>query len=116
MELSKALYFKDRREWQSWLEQYHDKESEAWLIYYKKNSGKTGISYNDALDEALCFGWIDGGMRSIQLQDFTITSIILNLLTALNAWGWLAGIMTISPCLSCTGFPDMVTSASPSKR
>jgi len=59
------LDFQDRHEWRNWLAQNHDKVKEAWLIFHKKHSGKTGISYDEALEEALCFGWIDGKLQSI---------------------------------------------------
>lgn len=58
-------YFKDRQEFRLWLNAYHDKESELWLIYYKKHTGKACINYADAVEEALCFGWIDGKVQRI---------------------------------------------------
>jgi uncharacterized protein YdeI (YjbR/CyaY-like superfamily) len=60
-----VLYFRDRQEWREWLEKNYDKASEAWLVFYKKHTGKTGIPYADAVEEALCFGWIDGPLRRI---------------------------------------------------
>ena len=68
----KTLYFKNRRLWRNWLEQHHANKEGAWLIYYKKNSDKTGLSYNDALEEALCFGWIDGKMQSVDEEKFIL--------------------------------------------
>jgi uncharacterized protein YdeI (YjbR/CyaY-like superfamily) len=59
MEIGKTLYVKNRQEWRSWLEKCHRTEKEIWLIYYKKDSKKLRIPYNDAVEEALCFGWID---------------------------------------------------------
>ena len=67
-----ALYFKNGHEWHEWLSQNHDKEKEAWLIYYKKTSGKAGISYDEALEEALCFGWIDGKLKSVDDEKYVI--------------------------------------------
>jgi uncharacterized protein YdeI (YjbR/CyaY-like superfamily) len=49
----------DRRAWRAWLEAHFDKEKEVRLVFPKKASGKSRISYNDAVEEALCFGWID---------------------------------------------------------
>src|SRR4030042_6669816 len=72
MELSKALYFKNRHEWRAWLERNHDKEKEVWLIHYKKDSGKAGVSYIDAVEEAICFGWIDSKMKSIDREKFAL--------------------------------------------
>jgi uncharacterized protein YdeI (YjbR/CyaY-like superfamily) len=65
------LYCKNREEWHKWLEDYHSTMDEVWLIYYKKPSGKPRIPYNDAVEEALCFGWIDGKIKSIN-EDYYI--------------------------------------------
>jgi uncharacterized protein YdeI (YjbR/CyaY-like superfamily) len=67
-----TLDFQNSHEWHHWLLQNHGKEKEAWLIFYKKNSGKTGISYDEALEEALCFGWIDGKLKSIDDEKYMI--------------------------------------------
>ncbi|MEP6926223.1 MAG: YdeI/OmpD-associated family protein [Ginsengibacter sp.] len=68
-------YAKDRKAWRSWLLKNHAKEPGVWLIYYKKDSGKTRVSYNDAVEEALCFGWIDSIAKPIDeekyMQKFT---------------------------------------------
>lgn len=72
MELSKALYFKNRHEWRTWLENNHDREKEAWLIHYKKASSKAGVSYVYAVEEAICFGWIDSKMKSIDGEKFIL--------------------------------------------
>lgn len=55
----KVLYVTDRREWRKWLEANFQSEKEIWLLLPKKASGKKVILYNDAVEEALCFGWID---------------------------------------------------------
>lgn len=65
MKIGKTYYTASRREWREWLETNHDKEPEIWLIYYKKDSGKPRISYDDAVLEALCFGWIDSIIKKI---------------------------------------------------
>lgn len=59
------LYFQSREEWHDWLERNHETADEAWLVYYKKESGKARIPYVDAVEEALCYGWIDGKIKSI---------------------------------------------------
>ncbi len=59
----KSFYAKDRGQWRDWLAANHDKEAEIWLIYYKIASGKPFVSYNDAVEEAICFGWIDSTQR-----------------------------------------------------
>ena len=58
-------YFKDRLQWRSWLEAHHASLQEIWLIYYKKHSGKKSVQYSEAVEEALCFGWIDSRVKRI---------------------------------------------------
>lgn len=65
------LRVSNRAEWRSWLEEYHDNAQETWLVYFKKHTGKTGISYAESVEEAICFGWIDGLKRSIDEQRYT---------------------------------------------
>ena len=61
----KPRFFRSPTEMRSWLEQNHAATSELWVGLYKKGSGKKGITYPEAVDEALCFGWIDGLTKSI---------------------------------------------------
>jgi uncharacterized protein YdeI (YjbR/CyaY-like superfamily) len=61
----KTVHAKDRREWRKWLEKNHAQRDEIWLVYYKKDSGKPRVPYEDAVEEALCFGWIDGKIKKI---------------------------------------------------
>jgi uncharacterized protein YdeI (YjbR/CyaY-like superfamily) len=56
----KTLYVKDRKQWRSWLVKNGQHARAIWLIYPKKHSGKVRIPYDYAVEEALCFGWIDG--------------------------------------------------------
>lgn len=70
MNITKTLYAKDRTQWRRWLEKNHDKEKEIWLVFYRKDSGKVSISYNDAVEEALCFGWIDSIEKGIDGERF----------------------------------------------
>jgi uncharacterized protein YdeI (YjbR/CyaY-like superfamily) len=69
------VYFTTRKEWRRWLEKNHTSCEEVWLRYYKKPSGKPRIPYADAVEEALCFGWIDGKIKRINddyyIQRFT---------------------------------------------
>ena len=65
MEIGETLLASSRQEWREWLAEHHRDYKEIWLIYYKKTSGKTGISYEESVEEALCFGWIDGQTRGI---------------------------------------------------
>lgn len=65
MQITKMLYVTNRREWRKWLSKHHATEPEIWLVYFRKDSGKPRIPYNDAVEEALCFGWIDGIAKTI---------------------------------------------------
>ena len=65
MEISEKIYLTDREQWREWLKENHATAKDIWLIYYKKNSGKPRIPYNDAVEEALCFGWIDSILKPI---------------------------------------------------
>ncbi len=56
---------RDRSHWRDWLEVHHADETEVWLVLYKKSTGKQCTSYREALEEALCFGWIDGLKKGI---------------------------------------------------
>lgn len=70
MEITKTLYVKDRRAWRSWLEKNHGREKEIWLIYYKKHTDKQRVPYEDAVEEALCFGWIDSTVKTIDKDKY----------------------------------------------
>lgn len=72
MKKKKALSLADRVEWRQWLASNHSKEGEIWLVHYKKHTNKPGISYEDAVEEALCFGWIDSTLRKIDDEKFVL--------------------------------------------
>ena len=59
MKITKTLYVTTREAWRAWLMKHYQTEPEIWLIYYRKATGKARIPYNTAVEEALCFGWID---------------------------------------------------------
>ncbi|HTY89763.1 MAG TPA: YdeI/OmpD-associated family protein [Methanocella sp.] len=64
-EEGKLLYVTDRQEWRRWLQENFEGEKEVWLVYPNKSSGEPRLPYNDAVEEALCFGWIDSTIHSI---------------------------------------------------
>lgn len=64
------IFFKSQVEFRRWLAKNHATQSELWLGMYKKDSGKVGISYKEALDEALCFGWIDGVRKTLDAESY----------------------------------------------
>jgi uncharacterized protein YdeI (YjbR/CyaY-like superfamily) len=68
LEITQTLYVSDPDDWRNWLETHYKTEKEIWLVYYKKDTGKPRIAYNDAVEQALCFGWIDSTVRSLDEQ------------------------------------------------
>ena len=64
------LHVTNIAEWRAWLERNHDAEKEVWLVFYKRHTGKPNISYDDAVGEALCFGWIDSILKRIDEDTF----------------------------------------------
>ena len=70
MRLGETLYITDRKKWRAWLAKHHQNKSEIWLIYYRKETGKPRIEYNEAVEEALCYGWIDSIIKSIDKEKF----------------------------------------------
>lgn len=66
----KSYYAKDRKAWRKWLQKNHSKEPGVWLIYYKKGSGKTRVLWEEAVEEALCFGWIDSIAKPIDEEKY----------------------------------------------
>jgi uncharacterized protein YdeI (YjbR/CyaY-like superfamily) len=65
-----VLYVRNRSAWRSWLRRNHRKERTVWLVFFKKHTGTQGIAYSDALDEALCFGWIDSLIRRVDEERY----------------------------------------------
>ncbi len=68
--MSLILYVSNRKEWRKWLKENHSIIREVWLIYYKKHTGKPRIPYDDAVEEALCFGWIDSTVKRIDDEKY----------------------------------------------
>ncbi len=75
MNEKKHVCFTDRLRWREWLSKHFETESEIWFVFPSVDSGEKGVSYNDAVEEALCFGWIDGRAGTLdeshQLRRFT---------------------------------------------
>ncbi|MBN1339917.1 MAG: YdeI/OmpD-associated family protein, partial [Bacteroidales bacterium] len=63
-------YFRSRDEWRTWLVSHHCKENEVWLVYYKKHTGKPTVRYEEAVEEALCFGWIDTTVKTMDEERY----------------------------------------------
>lgn len=63
-------FFRTPDELRAWLEEHHATERELWVGYYKKGSGRRSITWPESVDEALCFGWIDGIRRSVDAESY----------------------------------------------
>ena len=68
----KPKFFATPADWRRWLEKNHDKEAELIVGFYKRDSGKPSITWPESVDQALCFGWIDGVRRSIDNESYCI--------------------------------------------
>src|SRR5512139_218597 len=68
----KYLTFASREAWRAWLEKHHASDQEAWLVHYKQKVAKRSPTYEEAVEEALCFGWIDGLLRSIDSERYAL--------------------------------------------
>ena len=61
----KTLDARTPEQWRRWLADHHDSESEVWLVFHKRHTGVASIAYEDAVDEALCFGWVDSLIKRL---------------------------------------------------
>jgi len=68
----KPKFFKNQKELRKWFEKNHKNEKEIWVGFYKKNSGKANFTWSQSVDQALCFGWIDGIRKSIDEVSYMI--------------------------------------------
>ena len=72
---NKIRYFENREDWRKWLTDNFETQVEVWFVFPNKSSGEKGITYNDAVEEALCFEWIDSTVKSLderhKIQHFT---------------------------------------------
>lgn len=66
-----TIVCKNRQEWRSWLEKNHNSVKEIWLVYYKKHTKKPTVYYDEAVEEALCYGWIDSTVRTIDDEKYS---------------------------------------------
>jgi uncharacterized protein YdeI (YjbR/CyaY-like superfamily) len=67
----KAAHFRNAAEFRRWLEKHHDTATELWVGFYRQGCGKTGMSYAEAVDQALCYGWIDGIRKKVDAISYT---------------------------------------------
>ena len=71
-EPKKLAFFASPAEWRAWLDRHHHHSEELWVGFYKRDSGRPSITWPEAVDGALCFGWIDGIRKSIDAVSYTI--------------------------------------------
>ena len=65
------LFFESQNEFRTWLEEHHDTAEELWVGYYKVDAERVGIGYDESVEEALCFGWVDGLVKGIDDETYT---------------------------------------------
>jgi uncharacterized protein YdeI (YjbR/CyaY-like superfamily) len=70
MKITQTFSAPDRAAWHAWLAENGKRTSEIWLVYYKAGTGKPSISYNESLEEALCFGWVDSIIQKIDEEKY----------------------------------------------
>ena len=70
MNIAETLYVSAREDWRRWLQENHDSKDEIWLVSYRKGSGRPSLPYNVAVEEALCFGWIDSIRKGIDNEKY----------------------------------------------
>ena len=70
MKITQTFTAPDRATWRDWLSEHAATEKEVWLVYYKAGTGKPSLSYNDSLEEALCFGWVDSIIQKIDEEKY----------------------------------------------
>jgi uncharacterized protein YdeI (YjbR/CyaY-like superfamily) len=68
----KPIFFKSPAEFRQWFARHHDTAQELWVGYYKKGTGKPSLTWPASVDEALCFGWIDGVRKSVDADSYMI--------------------------------------------
>jgi uncharacterized protein YdeI (YjbR/CyaY-like superfamily) len=68
----RPVFFATAADWRRWLEAHHDSHDEVWVGFYKRRTGKPSITWPESVDEALCFGWIDGLRKSVDAHRYMI--------------------------------------------
>lgn len=70
MVITESVYVPSRAAWRAWLAEHHASKREVWLIYYKRGTGRPRVEYGDAVEEALCFGWIDSTVKTLDAERY----------------------------------------------
>jgi uncharacterized protein YdeI (YjbR/CyaY-like superfamily) len=72
MDIGTKLYAESTEEWRRWLDAHSATERDIWLVFFKKGTGRQGVTYQEAVEEALCFGWIDGQLKGIDSESYAL--------------------------------------------
>src|SRR5947209_431820 len=72
MDIGTRLSVGSAKEWRGWLEAHSASERDIWVVFYKKGSGKRGITLPEAIEEALCFGWVDSQLKGIDAESYAL--------------------------------------------
>ena len=64
------IYIHDRTAWREWLGKNHSRKTGVWIVFFKKKTGKPSLPYEDAVEEALCFGWIDSLVKRVDEESY----------------------------------------------
>lgn len=72
MEIGEKLHVNNREEWRAWLAGHHQDKAEIWLVLYKASSGKREFTLDHAVEEALCFGWIDSILKPLDPASYAL--------------------------------------------
>lgn len=72
MDIGERLYVTSREKWREWLEEHHQDTKEIWLILFKKASGRQSLPLGEAVEEALCFGWIDSQLKPLDEASYAL--------------------------------------------
>lgn len=70
MEITETVYVPTRTGWRAWLRKHHKTKTEIWLLFYKKATGKPRVEYAHAVEEALCYGWIDTTVKTLDAESY----------------------------------------------
>jgi uncharacterized protein YdeI (YjbR/CyaY-like superfamily) len=72
MDIGTKLYAESTEEWRRWLDAHSATKRDIWLVFFKKGAGRQGVTYQEAVEEALCFGWIDGQLKGIDSESYAL--------------------------------------------
>lgn len=70
MKITETVVCRTRASWRTWLSRNHRKKKEIWLIFFKKKSGKPTVTYEEAVEEAICYGWIDSILQRLDVERY----------------------------------------------